>query len=480
VSVNNGPNFLFLHTPSLAVHAGAGDDLVVLHAPAPNLANWTETVTIDGGTPSSLGDQLRVEVPGANQGTYTPTASNAGTLTVTNGAARIAGVTITNIESFVYDGQAGNGSLAVEGTAGNDAIAVNPGAANDAGTVAVNSLLPVAFQNLGAGAGAQVVVDGNGGGDALTYYGTAVNDSFTVAGSTSPVVGGQVNLNARVPLFTTAIPTLTLEGLAGDDTFTLVPAIATGPYTTLNLHGGAPASVTGSQANLTAAAGMALTVSGQVITQGGKTVAGSGLANENLNGAGNDLTYNGVAGVTENVNIIASPAAKQGQVSVPGVALWTFTNVPIVYANGNAADNDTLTFTGTNNSDTFQINLAAAGTDADPVLKLQDAAGNALLTLGNYTGFKTLNLAGLDGSDVFNVFAAPTGPGRQIFINGDLPSGKKKGTDTLNVIYARPKPKIVHSTATQDPDAGLVSLDYGTVFFLIQFDGIENVTIRQP
>jgi hypothetical protein len=49
---------------------------------------------------------------------------------------------------------------------------------------------------------------------------------------------------------------------------------------------------------------------------------------------------------------------------VPGVAPWTFTNVPIVYANGNAADNDTLTFTGTNNSDTSQINLAAAGTDA--------------------------------------------------------------------------------------------------------------------
>ena len=82
---------------------------------------------------------------------------------------------------------------------------------------------------------------------------------------------------------------------------------------------------------------------------------------------------------------------------------------------------------------------------------------------------------------MFNVYVAPTGPGRQIFINGDIPSGKKKGTDVLHVFYAKPKPKIVHSTSTQDHDAGLVSLDYGAglPFFLIQFDGIENVTIAQ-
>jgi hypothetical protein len=57
-----------------------------------------------------------------------------------------------------------------------------------------------------------------------------------------------------------------------------------------------------------------------------------------LNGAGNDLTYNGVASVTENINVIASPTANQGQVSIPGVALWSFTNVPIVYVNGQTAD----------------------------------------------------------------------------------------------------------------------------------------------
>jgi hypothetical protein len=161
------------------------------------------------------------------------------------------------------------------------------------------------------------------------------------------------------------------------------------------------------------------------------------------------------------------------------VALWTFTAVPVVYVNGNAATNDTLTFTGTNNNDVFQINLNAAGTDAAPVLKLQNAtAANTLLTLGNYTGFSTLKVYGLDGADTYNVYTGPT-VSRNLYINGNLPSGKKKLTNLMNVFYVMPRPKIVQSTATQDPSSGLVSLNYGTSNDLIQYDGIQNVTIQK-
>jgi hypothetical protein len=476
VSVNNGASFLFLNTPSLAVHAGAGDDQITLQAPAPNLAAWNVAVTADGGASSAVGDQLVVSATGTDQSTYTPASANSGALAVANSNGAVANVTITDIESFIYDGQAGGDGFTVAGSSGANAFTLTPGAANDAGVLSMDSTLPVTFQNLGAAG--QVIFNGNGGVDSLVYNGTAANDGFII---NSSALGGQVNLNSQVPLVTQSIPTLSLEGLAGDDTFTLVPTIGTNPYTTLNLDGGATASATGNQANLTAAAGAALTASGQVITQSGKKVAGTSLQNINLNGAGNDLTYNGIAGVTENINVIASPTANQGQLSIPNVALWSFTNVPIVFVNGQTADSDTLTFTGTNNDDVFQIHLEAAGTDAAPVLKLQDTLANTLLTLENYTGFQTLNIAGLDGSDVFNVHVAPTGPGRQIFINGDVPSGKKKGTDVLHVFYAKPKPKIVHTTSTQDHDAGLVSADYGAglPFFLIQFDGIENVTIGQ-
>jgi hypothetical protein len=475
VSVNAGPSFLFLNTSSLIVHALAGDDLIVLHAPAPNLANWAVNLTMDGGPASSIGDQLRVETPGVNQATFTPTSTNSGTFAVANVSTSIQ---IGDIESFVYDGQSGGDSLTVIGTAGADAVAVNPGATNDSGTVAVNSLLAALFQNLGSGAGAKVVVDGNGGADALTYNGTAANDSFSVK---SNGTGGEVDLNARVPLVTANIATMTLEGLAGDDSFTLAPTIANSPYTTLNLNGGGQASAAGDQATLTAAASALINVSGQTVSQSGKTVAGGGLESIKLNGAGNHLTYTGVAGVTEAITIAASPTANQGQISVPNVVLLTFTNVPGFDAVGNPADNDTLTFAGTSNDDSFQVNLAAAGTTADPVLKLQTSAASLLLTLTNYTGFTTLGMAGLDGSDTFNVFVAAAGPagGRHIFIDGGTDTGKKKGTDVLNVFYATPRPKIVHSTATQNPTSGLVSLYYGAFFFLIEYAGVENYTIHQ-
>jgi hypothetical protein len=207
-------------------------------------------------------------------------------------------------------------------------------------------------------------------------------------------------------------------------------------------------------------------------------VVGTSLQNINLNGAGNDLTYNYVPGVTEAFNVISSPTAGQGQMSIPNVAQWSFTAVPFVYVNGNAATNDTLTFTGTNNSDVFQIHTDAAGTDAAPVLTLQDTNGNALLTLGNYSGFSTLNVYGLNGADTFNVYTGPS-MGRNLYLNSGLTNGKKKLNDVLNVFYVMPKPTIVQSTSTQDPTSGLVSLDYGTSNDLITFDGIPNVTIRK-
>jgi hypothetical protein len=86
---------------------------------------------------------------------------------------------------------------------------------------------------------------------------------------------------------------------------------------------------------------------------------------------------------------------------------------------------------------------------------------------------------GLDGADTFNVRTAAMGPSRNLFIDGGIPTGKKKLTDTLNVFYTPPRPTIIHSTATQDPNAGLVDLNYGTARFLIQYDDVEQVDIRK-
>ncbi|HEX4794745.1 MAG TPA: hypothetical protein VH370_13175 [Humisphaera sp.] len=479
VSVNSGPNLLFVNTPSVKVNSQSGNDQIILQAPAPNLAAWNVAVTVDGGVPS-INDQLVVIAPGAAQATYTPAPANGGTLNVAIGSGTIANVSFTNIENFIYDGQSGGDTFTMVGTSGANAFTLTPGATNDTGTLSMDGALPVTFQKLGTSG--QVVVNGNGGADSLIYNGTAANDAFVI---NSSAVGGQVNLNASVPVLTQNIQTLSLEGLAGDDTFTLVPTIGgTNPYTTLNLDGGATASATGNQATLTAAASSALSVSGQTIVQGAKTVAGTSLQKINLAGAGNNLTYTGVNGVTEAINVIASPTAGLGQVSIPNVALWSFTAVPFVYVNGNPADNDTLTFTGTNNNDVYLIHLEAAGSNAAPVLQLQDATAHTLLTLGNYTGFGTLNVSGLDGADTYNVYTAATAPsdpnspgGRNLFINGNLPSGKKKLTNVLHIFYSPKRPKIVQTVATQDPTSGQVQLDYGTALFLIGYAGIQNVTI---
>ena len=174
--------------------------------------------------------------------------------------------------------------------------------------------------------------------------------------------------------------------------------------------------------------------------------------------------------------------------SVPGVTLVDFRDVKWIDVNGNAptpTETDTLTFAGTNAPDTFNINLAAAGTNADPILQLQNSSGTTLLTLRNYTNFNTLNVLGLDGADTFNVFTAATtaagdpSPSRNLFVDGGLPTGKKKSTDNLNIFYTPPRPSIIQSAATQDPDAGIVDLDYNTARFVVQYDDIEQVVITE-
>src|SRR5262249_2686727 len=154
---------------------------------------------------------------------------------------------------------------------------------------------------------------------------------------------------------------------------------------------------------------------GQVVSLGGKIINGSGIEDIRLDALGGDdlITYNGVSGGSENITVSSSGVVGVGggQISVPGGTLVEFSGVERIDVNCNAAtptETDTLTFAGTNAADTFNINLAAAGTNTDPILQLQNSSGATLLTLRNYTNFNTLNVHGLDGEDTFNVFTAAT------------------------------------------------------------------------
>lgn len=476
VSVNTGPELLFVGMSRLAVNGLRGSDHITLRAPAPNNAVWDVDVTVNGGTSAADADRLIVQTPGARAETvaYTPKAANGGTLNLTSLSSLI---TLTSTEALRYDGQRDNDSLKIVGTGRANTIVHTPGSTDQAGRFQVNSLLALTYQNLG-GRG-RLTADGAGGNDTLVYNGRAVNDRFSIGAA------GQVNLNSRLVVNTARIETLTLQGLGGDDTFTLVPALSASVYSAINLNGGAQASATGDRAILTGTTGADnVKISGQVVSLGGKTVKGSGLEGIRFDArAGNDLlTYNGVRGVTENITVSSSGVVGGGRISGPNVTRVDFSGVQRIDVNGNAprsTETDTLAFRGTNAADVFQINLAAAGSDADPILKLQNAAATqTLLTLRNYTNFNTLRVLGLDGEDTFNVKTAPVNS-RNLFVDGGQPTSKEKSIDTLNVVYAPPRPRIIQSPATQDPDAGRVDLNYGAARFLVQYDDIERVTIRR-
>ncbi len=240
-------------------------------------------------------------------------------------------------------------------------IVHNPGANGQAGSFSVNALLPLSYQNLGGG-GSLTANGGGGTNDTLIYNGTASNDNFTIG------IAGQINLNSRLVVNTAGIQTLTLNGFAGDDTFTLVPAISAKGYTTINLNGGDQASAGGDRVFLIGTAGADdIEISGQTIELGGKTINGSGIEDIRLNALDGDdrITYNGVDGVTENITVSSSGATGGGQISIPGVALVNFAGVERIRVNGSTptpTETDTLTFAGTNAADTFNINLAAVGT----------------------------------------------------------------------------------------------------------------------
>jgi hypothetical protein len=163
------------------------------------------------------------------------------------------------------------------------------------------------------------------------------------------------------------------------------------------------------------------------------------------------------------------PQVDQGSYVVAGDQPVSFTHVEsslVIFPSDAAAG----TF---NTSPPAVVTDAMRGIDGADLSNVATAASSrpTLSALRNYTNATTLNGLGLDGSDTSNVTTAAGG--------WRLPSGNKQSTDDLNVLYAPPWRRIIHSTTTQDPDAGLVDLNDGMADFLAQYSDIEQVVIRK-
>ena len=76
VSVNGGPDMLFINQPTLFIDALSGNDDIVVREPRPNQAAWNVQIYVAGGAPASganrLGDNVELETPGTQTVTYNP------------------------------------------------------------------------------------------------------------------------------------------------------------------------------------------------------------------------------------------------------------------------------------------------------------------------------------------------------------------------------------------------------------------------
>jgi hypothetical protein len=412
VSVNQGPNILFINQATLHIDALAGDDDIALREPAPNRAVWDVDLTVVGGPPAAptgdSGDVFELETPGTQSIVFTPTGINTGTISdVTNSSL----VTLTDsftiaelytsspggVEQVVYQGLDGNDTLAVNGTGSADTITVTPGPAADAGTLQVNNLLGLVYQGLGATA--TLLINGTGGADALVVNGTAANDAFEVVAAI-----GAVSLNANITILQNSIENLLLNGLAGDDVFQLHAGL---PYTTTTISGGEPSA--SDVVSLTAATGpvtvdladSTLPADNTTITGYGGTVTLTGVEVANMDANGNTVS---VIGTSQDDKLTYTPS---------GAAAGTFRNAGLntVFNVSGAAGSLTVYGGSGGNAD----EVIVQGTAARDLFKIDQGSAlatvlannvNALWPVQLATSIPVLTLQGLGGQDTFQVTPA--------------------------------------------------------------------------
>jgi hypothetical protein len=416
VSVNQGPDVLFINQPLLYVDALAGDDDIVLHEPAPSNAvagndpQWNVDLVIVGGPPAAptgeSGDVFEMETPGTQSIVFTPTGIGTGTIGDVNNSSLVTltdSFTITEfytsspggVEQVVYQGLGGNDTLAVNGTGGADTITVTPGPTADAGTVQVNGLLGLIYRGLGATA--TLLVNGTGGADTLVVNGSSANDTFRVAATI-----GAVTLNADIPILQTAITNLVLNGQGGVDVFNLAGTL---PYTNTTLNADAIANLTGATGPVTVTLGDATLSTSTTITGYGGTVTLVGIDTANLDANNQDVTATGTA---QNDNIIYTPT---------GATAGTFYNdvdsgnnlVPnTVFNIANVAGNFKVFNDPSGNADQVTIR----GTAARDLIEINQGSRVAQVLANNVTALlpvqvglsvEILNAQGLGGQDTFQV-----------------------------------------------------------------------------
>jgi hypothetical protein len=499
---------------SLVIAGSLGNDNLTVDSTAGPV---TIPITYDGGSGSN---SLTFAGGSATADTYTPGPQAGSGLQTLNFATGVESVHFTNLAP-VYD--LVSGPLVVNGTNADDAInytqggpipvsvaTVQDGNANTLqneiqlvtlppGTSSGNFTLTFNGQttgNLAFNASAATVqtaldalssIGGVGGSVTVTHSSSSWTVTFTGGlGNTNvpqmtgalTVASGMVSVDSFEPITFTNKTTLTINGLAGDDTINLNnPNTPTG-LTGITVNGGDPTASDTVIVNGTTGAD---TVTIDQLTLDGARVTGLGPT---INVTGDEhLTYNGQGG--DDSLTVTTPAGGQVVTVTPGavpgegsITARNFTGgggnplVPIAFtgisANGSLsiADvsgnrTDYLIVAGTAASDIFGVDTAGHVT-----LNAQAAGGTAreVLIPVSTPGASFLELQGQDGDDTFNV------PGNHPFTSGLLvDGGNPSASDVLNFTGNGAGAVTVDLGASTVTEAG---------FTAVSFSGVEVVNVN--
>jgi len=463
VSVNDGPDMLFVNTPNLLVDSEAGNDDIDVQEPAPNNAAWNVQIWVAGGTPSAgvagLGDTVELETPGTQNVTYAPDVAAPALAGVTFGpnsptdtaqfhdttnTSAITAVSLFTIAGFYQSSPGGVEQFVYQGDAGNDnltyltpnlstlssVINYTPGATADSGTITATAgfsgtFVPLSFQGLGVSTNTITFSTSNPSngnrGDRLTVNGTAGNDDFFVSGS-GDAGAGAVQVTNTVTTETLLINTpgidrLDLNGLGGVDVFNVTGSL---PYGNTYVEGSDPI------VNLSGATGAVGVLVGNTAIPSSNTL---------ISGYGGQITLIGI----DTANIDASNAAH----TIDNTVFVTGTSQPESFV---------YTPTGTN-----------AGTLTDSGM---DTVFNFSNVSGTVSGF-TLDPFG--GSDTVTVNGTSSADSQTALVNGSDTTVRTNGLLAVDTVTADTESLVIASG--NGDDQLTVDASNGPVTIPLVYDG---------
>lgn len=448
VWVNDRADVTFNTFDSIGLAGRVGDDKVSVSPAGLVGLDPVNGILVAGGDPTASDELVVNGTTGNDAILFTPTSPDAGSVAIAGAPT----VTFTTTESVVINAGADtdNDTLTVATTGNNDRVVYTPGDTIDSASVRVNSFVPMSFLNIGA-AGAVTVSDPGGVADELIYEGTAASDTFTVAGA--PVIG----LNSQVAVGTVGIDQYRLQGLGGDDTFsmTAVPNVQT------TVEGDGPGA--SDVLNFT--------------STGPTTVdLGNSLIDDVATAVVPDVAYSGIE--TLNVNASNQPLVVQGSATDDTIRVTPFGNfagtlqandeAPVLnYSNVNA---NTIFVNPLGGQNVLVVN-ATPDDDAviaDAGLGFVDTGALGGIVVFNVGSTDALHVNGREGDDTFAVTpgAIPVG------INGGDPIG---GSDDINLIVPAGAGTV---TFYPGPLADEGSFGFsGAGFEPVSFDNIEGGSV---